>query len=340
MAGQKKTPANKVENGASLAGSKILVIGGAGFVGSHIVDQLVDEGPAEIRVLDNLVRGKQANLAKAMPSGKVRLIDGSITDLATLRQAIHGCDRVFHLAALWLGECVNDPRAALEVNVVGTYNVIEACRDAGVQRIVYSSSASVYGNALTIPMTEEHPFNNRTFYGATKIAGEQFFRAFNDMHKLNYAGLRYMNVYGPRMDYKGTYVSVIMKVLDRIDEGKRPIIHGDGSQAYDFVHVDDVARCNILAMKAAHVTDEFFNVGKGTKTTINELVLKLLKLTGSKLEPEYHPQEHIFVTHRLGSTEKAEKLLGFKATRDLDDGLRSVVEWRKQDQKQTYRLSA
>jgi len=340
MAGQKKTPANKVENGASLAGSKILVIGGAGFVGSHIVDQLVDQGPAEIRVLDNLVRGKQANLAKAMPSGKVRLIDGSITDLATLRQAIHGCDRVFHLAALWLGECVNDPRAALEVNVVGTYNVIEACRDAGVQRIVYSSSASVYGNALTIPMTEEHPFNNRTFYGATKIAGEQFFRAFNDMHKLNYAGLRYMNVYGPRMDYKGTYVSVIMKVLDRIDEGKRPIIHGDGSQAYDFVHVDDVARCNILAMKAAHVTDEFFNVGKGTKTTINELVLKLLKLTGSKLEPEYHPQEHIFVTHRLGSTEKAEKLLGFKATRDLDDGLRSVVEWRKQDQKQTYRLSA
>ena len=340
MAGQKKTPANKLENGASLAGSKILVIGGAGFVGSHIVDQLVDEGPAEIRVLDNLVRGKQANLAKAMPSGKVRLIEGSITDRATLRQAIQGCDRVFHLAALWLGECVNDPRAALEVNVVGTYNVIEACRDAGVQRIVYSSSASVYGNALTIPMTEEHPFNNRTFYGATKIAGEQFFRAFNDMHKLNYSGLRYMNVYGPRMDYKGTYVSVIMKVLDRIDEGKRPVIHGDGSQAYDFVHVDDVARCNILAMKAAHVTDEFFNVGKGTKTTINELVLKLLKLTGSKLEPEYHPQEHIFVTHRLGSTEKAEKVLGFKATRDLDDGLRSVVEWRKQDQKQTYRLSA
>ncbi len=324
----------------SLAGTKILVIGGAGFVGSHIVDQLLAENPAEIRVLDNLVRGKRANLVKAMPSGKVRLIEGSITDLKTLNEAVQGCDYVFHLAALWLGECVSNPRAALDVNVVGTFNVIEVCKAANVKRIVYSSSASVYGNALTIPMTEDHPFNNRTFYGATKVAGEQFFRSFNDMHKLNYAGLRYMNVYGPRMDYKGTYVSVIMKVLDRIDEGKRPVIHGDGSQAYDFVHVEDVARCNILALKATHVTDEFFNVGKGTKTTINELVLKLLKLTGSKLEPEYHAQEHIFVTHRLGSTDKAEKLLGFKAARDLDDGLRSVVEWRQLDQAATYRKSA
>jgi UDP-glucose 4-epimerase len=323
----------------TLKGSKILVIGGAGFVGSHIVDQLVQENPAEIRVLDNLVRGKESNLTHAMPSGKVRLIKGSLTDLDTLRSAIAGCDYVFHLAALWLGECVSNPRAALEVNVVGTYNVVEACRDAGVKRVVYSSSASVYGNALTIPMTEEHPFNNRTFYGATKVAGEQFFRAFNDMHKTNYVGLRYMNVYGPRMDYKGTYVSVIMKVLDRIEEGKRPVIHGDGSQAYDFVHVEDVARCNILAMKA-QCTDEFFNVGKGTKTTINELVQKLLAITGSKLQPEYLPQEHIFVTHRLGSTDKAEKLLGFKALKDLDNGLKSVVEWRKRDQSSTQRQAA
>ena len=304
-----------------LKGSRILVIGGAGFIGSHIVDQLIAESPAEIRVLDNFVRGKKASLSQALKSSKVKLIEGSITDLDTLRAAIKGVDGVFHLAALWLGECVSNPRAALEVNVVGTYNVMEACRDAGVKRVVYSSSASVYGNALTIPMTEEHPFNNRTFYGATKVAGEQFFRSFNDMHKLNYAGLRYMNVYGPRMDYKGTYVSVIMKVLDRIYEGKRPVIHGDGSQAYDFVHVEDVAHCNVLAMKS-EVSDQFFNVGKGTKTTINELVQKLLKITGSKLQPEYLPQEHIFVTHRLGSTDKAEKLLGFKATKDLDEGLR------------------
>jgi UDP-glucose 4-epimerase len=319
----------------TLKNSRILLIGGAGFVGSHIADQLLKEDPAEIRVLDNLVRGKAGNLAQAMPSGKVTLMEGSVTDTYTLRSAVRGVDYVFHLAALWLGECVSNPRAAVEVNVLGTYNVIEASKEAGVKRIVYSSSASVYGNALSIPMTEEHPFNNRTMYGATKIAGEQFFRAFNDMHKLNYAGLRYMNVYGPRMDYKGTYVSVIMKVLDKLGEGQRPVIHGDGSQAYDFVHVHDVARCNILAMKNPQVTDEFFNVGTGTKTTINELVHKLLKITGSNLQPEYHPQEHIFVTHRLGSTDKAEKLLGFKAAKDLDDGLRSVVEWRRHDQQAT-----
>ena len=318
----------------NLHGSKILLVGGAGFIGSHIVDQLLDEHPAEIRVFDNLVRGTRKNLAPALSRGKtVRLIEGSITDVPALRSAMSGADYVFHLAALWLGECVNEPRSAVEVNVVGTYNVIEACRDLGVKRLVFSSSASVYGNALTVPMTEEHPFNNRTMYGATKVAGEQFCRAFNDMHKLNYAGLRYMNVYGPRMDYKGTYVSVIMKVLDCIDQGRPPVIHGDGSQSYDFIHVSDVARANILALKAT-CGDEFFNVGAGTKTTINELVQMLLKLRGSPLKPEYRPQEHIFVTHRLGSTEKAEKLLGFRATVPLAEGLRSVVEWRARDQKE------
>jgi UDP-glucose 4-epimerase len=314
-----------------LKGSKVLVIGGAGFVGSHIIDQLVQEPLSEVRVFDNLVRGKMNNLQGALASGKVRFIHGSITDAAALRAVVEGCDYVFHLAALWLGECVHDPRQAIEVNVVGTYNVIEACRDLGVKRVVYSSSASVYGNALSTPMTEEHPFNNRTMYGATKVAGEQFFRSFNDMHQLNYAGLRYMNVYGPRMDYKGAYVSVIMKVLDKIDQGQRPVIHGDGAQSYDFVHVEDVARANVLALKA-EASDEFFNVGCGEPTTIRELVQALLDLAGSKLEPEFHPQEHIFVTHRLGSTEKAEKLLGFKARIALAEGLRSVVEWRRRDQ--------
>lgn len=323
----------------ALKGSRILVIGGAGFIGSHLVDQLLAEEPAEIVVFDNLVRGKRQNLTSALTSGRVSIIDGSITSVPQLRAAMQGIDYVFHLAALWLGECVHDPRSAVEVNITGTYNVVEACRDAQVKRIVFSSSASVYGNALTIPMTEEHPFNNRTMYGATKIAGEQIFRAFHDMHKLPYVGLRYMNVYGPRMDYKGTYVSVIMKVLDRIEEGKAPVIHGDGSQAYDFIHVEDVARANVLAMKATCV-DEFFNVGAGTKTTINELVQRLLKLTGSTLKPEYHPQEHIFVTHRLGSTDKAEKLLGFRARIPLDEGLRSVVEWRQQDRGRSVRRSA
>ena len=313
-----------------LDGSRILVVGGAGFLGSHIVDQLTETGAREIIVLDDFVRGTRANLADAVRDPRVQVVEGSITDIALLRSLMAGTDYVFHLAALWLYECVHEPRSALEVNVVGTFNVIETAQEAGVKKVVYSSSASVYGDAAFTPMTEDHPFNNRTMYGATKIAGEQFFRAFYEQHRMDYVGLRYMNIYGPRMDYKGTYVSVIMKVLDRLDEGLPPLIFGDGSQAYDFVHVADVARANILAMQA-DATDEFFNIGIGVKTTIAELVDLLLAITGSDQTPEYRPQEQMFVTHRVGSTEKAEELLGFRATLPLDDGLRSVVEWRQRD---------
>ena len=316
-----------------LKDSRVLVIGGAGFVGSHIVDQLVAEPVAEIRVFDNFVRGKRSSLAAAARDPRVKVIDGSIVDLEQLRAAMDGVDYVFHLAALWLGECVHDPRAAIDVNVVGTYNVVETAQRLGVKKVVYSSSASVYGDALYTPMTEDHPFNNRTMYGATKIAGEQFFRAIYEQHKLPYVGMRYMNIYGPRMDYKGTYVSVIMKVLDRLDAGQAPIIFGDGTQAYDFIHVEDVARANVLAMKS-DATDEFFNIGMGVKTTITELVDLLLKITGSTVEPEYRAQEQMFVTHRVGSTEKAEQLLGFRAALPLEEGLRSVVEWRRADKEQ------
>lgn len=319
-----------------LAGKRILVIGGAGFVGSHIVDQLLREPVAQVVVLDNFVRGTRANLEAASPDRRLEVVEGSITDLPLLERLMAGTDHVFLLAALWLHECVHHPRAALEVNVVGTYNVIEAAQKARVKRLVYSSSASVYGDAVVVPMTEEHPFNNRTFYGATKIAGEQFLRAFYEQHKLPYVGLRYMNIYGPRMDYKGTYVSVIMKVLDRIDQGLPPLVFGDGSQSYDFVHVDDVARANVLALKS-EAKDDFFNVGMGTKTTINELVRMLLEITESRLAPEYRPQEQMFVTHRVGSTEKAESVLGFRARIQLAEGLRSVVEWRRSDKSRKAR---
>jgi nucleoside-diphosphate-sugar epimerase len=322
-----------------LDGSRVLVIGGAGFVGSHIVDQLTDTGAREIVILDDFVRGTRANLAEAVRDPRVQLVEGSVTDLPLLRSLMSGTDYVFHLAALWLYECVHQPRSALEVNVVGTFNVVETAQQAGVKKVVYSSSASVYGDAVFTPMTEDHPFNNRTMYGATKIAGEQFFRAFYEQHRMDYVGLRYMNIYGPRMDYKGTYVSVIMKVLDRLDEGLPPIIFGDGSQAYDFVHVVDVARANILAMQA-DAADEFFNIGIGVKTTITELADLLLAITGSDQRPEYRPQEQMFVTHRVGSTEKAEALLGFRATVPLEEGLRSIVEWRKTDQAASRRSPA
>lgn len=312
----------------NLTNSRIVLIGGAGLVGSHIVDQLVEQPVREIVVFDNFLRGTRANLEGALRSPKVKIVEGSMTDRDALARVLDGADGVFLLASLWLGECVNDPRIAWEVNTLGTWNVVEACRAAGVKRIVYSSSASVYGNALHTPMTEEHPFNNRTTYGATKIANEQMLRAIYEQHKLPYIGMRYMNIYGPRMDYHGTYVSVIMKVLDRIFAGERPVVFGDGSQVYDFIHVADVARANVLGMQA-DCADENFNIGMGIGTTINELVNILLELTGSSLTPEYRAEAQSFVTQRIGSIDKAERLLGFRATLPLRDGLRSVVQWRQ-----------
>lgn len=313
-----------------IEGSTIAVIGGAGFIGSHIVDQLLDEPVERVIVVDNFVRGTRGNLERAVQDPRVEVRERSILDLPFLERVMEESDFAFHLAALWLHECVHHPRDAVNVNALGTFNVIEAAQQAKIGKVVYSSSASVYGDALSIPMTEEHPFNNRTLYGATKIAGEQFFRSFNEQHGLDYVGLRYMNVYGPRMDYKGTYVSVIMKVLDKIEAGEPPAIFGDGSQAYDFVHVDDVARANVLALKS-DASDVFLNVGMGVQTTINELVERLLALTGSDVQPEYLPQEQMFVTNRIGSTELAEQLIGFRGAIELDEGLASVIEWRQQD---------
>jgi UDP-glucose 4-epimerase len=311
----------------NLAGSRIMLIGGAGLVGSHIVDQLTAEPVKEIVVFDNFLRGTKANLAKAMTSPKLRIVEASIVDREALKRELAGIDGVFLLASLWLGECVNDPRQAWEVNTLGTWNVVEACREAGVKRIVYSSSASVYGNALVTPMTEEHPFNNRTTYGATKIANEQMLRAIYEQHKLPYIGMRYMNIYGPRMDYEGTYVSVIMKVLDKIFANERPVVFGDGSQVYDFIHVSDIARANVLGMMA-DCADENFNIGMGLGTSINELVTLLLELTGTSLSIDYRPQAQSFVTNRIGSIDKAERLLGFRAGIPLREGLQSVVDWR------------
>jgi UDP-glucose 4-epimerase len=309
---------------ARIDDSHVLVIGGAGFIGSHIVDQLLDEPVARITVLDNFVRGTRDNLAAAARDPRVEIVEGSVLDRDLLRRLAGQADVAFHLAALWLYECVHEPRRALEHNVVGTYNVVEAAHECGLARVVYSSSASVYGNAREVPMTEEHPFDNRSLYGATKIAGEQFFRAFHEQHGLDYCALRYMNVYGPRMDDKGAYVSVIVKVLDRIARGEPPVIHGDGSQAFDFVHVTDVARANVLALKS-EATDAGYNVGTGVRTTIRELVEELLALTGSDLEPDFRPGEQMFVTERVGSTEAAARDLGFTASIPWREGLRTVV---------------
>ncbi|MEK7448150.1 MAG: NAD-dependent epimerase/dehydratase family protein [Planctomycetota bacterium] len=312
----------------NIKNSKITVIGGGGLIGSHLVDLLAREPVQEIIVFENFIRGCRENLQESVQDSRVKIVEGDIQKTEDLRRVLVGQDYVFHLAASWLLECVERPREAVFNNIIGTYNVMEACRDAGIKRVVYSSSASVYGNAVEIPMTEDHPFNNRTLYGATKIAGEQLFRAFYEMYKLNYVGLRYMNVYGPRQDYKGAYIAVIMKILDRIDAGQPPVIYGDGLQSYDFIYVEDAARANICALKSEAV-DEFFNVGMGTKTTIKEITYLLLELTGSKLEPKYEPQGQTFVTHRIGSTQKAREKLGFKAETNLRQGLKKLIEWRQ-----------
>lgn len=316
----------------ALEGKRILVIGGAGLIGSHVVDLLTAEDVAGVTVYDNFCRGTPANLETALRDPRVRVFEagGDILQSDILAAAVREADMVVHLAALWLLQCHEYPRAAFDVNVRGTFNVLEACRDRGVERLVYSSSASVYGDAVEIPMTEEHPFHNRTFYGATKIAGEAMCRAFHDRYGLPYVGLRYMNVYGPRQDYRGAYIAVMMKILDRIDRGEAPVVHGDGSQCYDFVYVEDVARANVCALRSDAV-DRFYNVGTGRPTTIAELTTLLLEITGADLPIRYEPAGRTFVTHRVGSTEAAERDLGFRAAVDLREGLRRLVEWRRRD---------
>lgn len=314
---------------ADIRGKKVLVIGGAGFIGSHVVDELLKEDVGEVIVYDNFARGARGNLDDALTDPRVRIFEvgGDILHTDVLAAAVSEADQVVHLAALWLLQCYDYPRVAFDVNIRGTFNVLEACQQKGIERLVYSSSASVYGDAVEIPMTESHPFNNRTFYGATKIAGEAMCRAFAERYGLSYVGLRYMNVYGARQDYKGTYIAVIMKILDRLDQGLPPILFGDGSQAYDFIYVSDCARANVCALKS-NATDSFYNVGSGTRTSLKELCELILEVTGSSFPIQYEPAGKTFVTNRIGSTAKAQKELGFRTSVELRDGLERLIEWR------------
>jgi UDP-glucose 4-epimerase len=314
---------------ADIRGKDVLVIGGAGFIGSHVVDELLNEDVRRVIVYDNFARGSRENLEEALRDPRVRIFEagGDILQSDVLSAAVKESQMVVHLAALWLLQCYDYPRSAFDVNVRGTFNVLEACRDHAIERLVYSSSASVYGDAVELPMTEDHPFNNRTFYGATKIAGEAMCRAFNDRNGLDYVGLRYMNVYGARQDYKGTYIAVIMKMLDRLDQGLPPVLYGDGSQAYDFIYVSDCARANVCALKS-EATDEFYNVGSGTRTSLRELAELVLEITGSTLGIQYEPQGKTFVTNRIGSTDRAARDLDFRTTVELREGLERLIEWR------------
>lgn len=313
-----------------IRGKKLVVIGGAGLIGSHTVDHLLKHDIKEVVVYDNFVRGRTENLTDALKDPRVRIYDvgGDVMQTDILQSAIDGADGVFHLAALWLLQCHEYPRTAFDVNVRGTFNVMEACVAKGVKRLVYSSSASVYGDAVEEPMTEDHPFNNKNFYGATKICGEAMLRAFHHRYGLNFVGLRYMNVYGPRQDYHGAYIAVIMKMLDAIDKGDSPTIMGDGSEAFDFVAVEDCGLANVCAMQA-DVVDSFYNVGTGKRTSLKELAEMLIQLTRSNKPIQYAPRSQAtLVRNRIGSPVKASKEIGFTPAIDLQEGLKRLIDWR------------
>ena len=313
-----------------IQGTKILITGGAGFVGSTTADQLLEAGAAEVRILDNFVRGNLRNLESAKEIGDVVIIKGDIRDRETVDSAMCGVDYVIHQAALRITRCAEAPREAIEVLIDGASNILESAIRHKVKKIVAASSASVYGNPSYLPMDEGHPFNNRTLYGAGKVANEQMLRAYYEMFHLPYVAFRYFNIYGPRMDIDGVYTEVLIRWMDAIEAGQPPKIFGDGTQSMDFVFVEDVARINVAGL-ISEVTDEVFNVGTGVQTTLNELCHLLLQITGSHLKPEYHEARKVNnVQARRAATEKAQNLLGFKARIDLETGLRSLIRWRDQ----------
>jgi len=321
---------NKLKN------SKVLIIGAAGFIGGFLAKEILKEPVKEVVLFDNFTRGKISNIEESLKDPRCHIFEygGDIRETDILDKAFEGVDYVFHLAAMWLLHCKDFPRTAFDVNIAGTFNVLEACVKHKIKKLIYSSSASVYGDALEVPMTEDHPFNNKNFYGATKIAGEAMCRAYNDRYGLEIIGLRYMNVYGPGQDQHAAYSGVVPVVLNKIDRNEPPTVNGDGSQAYDFIYVEDVARSNICAAKS-NVKFGNYNVGTEIQTSIKELCDTMLKLNDSKLEIKYVPYSvddaRQLVQNRIGSRQKAEKEIDFKYKYSLEDGLKELIKWRKQN---------
>jgi UDP-glucose 4-epimerase len=313
--------------------SKILVIGGSGFIGAYVVRELLKYPVKEVVIYDNFARGKMENINDVLADSRCTIFPfgGDLRDLDILDTAVEGKDYVFHLAAMWLLHCKDFPRTAFEVNIAGTFNVLEACVKHKVKKLIYSSSASVYGDAVQVPMTEDHPFNNKNFYGATKIAGEAMCTAFNDRYGLKVVGLRYMNVYGPGQDQHAVYTGVVPIMLNKIAANETPIINGDGSQAYDFIYVEDVAHANICAL-TSKIDCGFYNVGTEVQTTIRVLCDTILRLKNSALKVQYQPyapdDARQFVKNRIGSAKKAAHDLNFNHRYNLEQGLQKLIDWR------------
>lgn len=315
-----------------ISGTKILVTGGAGLIGSHIVDDLVREGAAKVVVYDSMARGKPEHLAWAMANGDVEIFQGDLRDKEMMLDAMEGCDYVFHEAAAWLRRCQTWPRMSVDVNIIGTFNVLEACVEKGVKKLVAASSSSVYGDGLYLPTDEKHPYNNDLFYGAAKVCNEQHYRCFKKKYGLDYVAFRYLNIFGPRQPYDSAYMDVIMHFINRVEHDLPPKVRGDGSATVDLVFVEDVALANILALKS-DVTDECFNVASGKETTVKELAETIISLCGKegKLEPEFEgDMDARLVTRRWGCPKKAKAMLGFEPQVSVRDGLMKTIEWRRE----------
>ncbi len=313
-----------------IKGSTILVTGGAGFVGSHVVDKLLLKNPKKVIIFDDFSRGTPQNIEEASKHKNAELVTGDIRDSEQVGSVVRGCDYVFHLAAIRITRCAEDPRLCQQVLVDGTFNILEACATNKVKKLILSSSVSIYGDPSYLPMDEKHPFNNTTAYGAAKIANEEMTKAFRAMYGLNYVILRYFNVYGPRMDIYGVYTEVLIKWLEAIDKNVPPIIHGDGKQALDFIYVEDIADSNIRGLES-DINQGVFNVGTGKSTSLKELLGILLELTGSKLKPIYQKSvKRPYVQKRTADITLAKNKLGFVAKTDLKTGLKKLIEWRKE----------
>ncbi len=316
---------------------KIVVSGGAGLIGSWVIDYLLSDSDLKVKeivVLDNFFRGTKANLREALKSKKVKIVKGDIRDVNLVNKITKGADYVIHEAAIRITQCAENPRECNEILVDGTFNILEACVKHKVKKIIFNSSASVYGDPSYLPMDEGHPYNNLTAYGAGKIANEHMAKAFRKMYGLNFICLRPFNVYGPRMDIYGAYTEVLIRWLDRIDEGLPPVIHGDGKQSMDFIYVEDVARATLLALKS-NINEGCYNVGTGKETSLRTLLNLLLKVNKSKLKPVFEKQRvATHVTRRRADIKRAIKDLKFSAKVSLKDGLAKLIEWRRKERTQ------
>lgn len=323
-----------------IKGSAVLVTGGVGNIGSHLVDALVEEGAGRIIIYDNFSEGERENIEWALSHGvRIEIVRGDIRDREDFLLATRGVDFVCHLASVLLLESMAKPQKAIDVNVQGTFNVLEACVKNSIKKLIFASSASVFGDPVYLPVDENHPFNNITFYGATKLAGEQFCTSFHHTHNLDFIGLRAYNVYGPRQGIKGAYAQILPRWLDRIDDKKPLVIFGDGTQTMDLIYVKDVAQAYVCSLKS-DTSNEFFNIGTGVETSVLELAELVMRVKDFGMAPVYEVHDQNLVKRRRCATGKAEALIGFRAATPLESGIREYVQWRESRRKRDWEVAA